>query len=137
MAKREPILALDTLVERRTVRIDGVEHELMNVGELSLLTYHQIGKDSARIDELRSVSDLTDDQVIEFAGLLDKLCRRLLLAPDEVHARLTDPHRLAVVHAFSSLQREQAQAPLAGVGAAAPTGTETPAPSTGESTSPV
>jgi len=126
----EPILNLNTLVDRRVVRIDGKDYELIASGELSLLDYHRIGRQSGRVEELMTRSeDLSDAEVQELSRMLKDLCCLILRAPEELHARLNDLHRLAVIQAFSNLQRDQKKAAPAGEGSAPPT-------STGASSSP-
>ena len=130
MANRTPILNLDTLVERAVVRIDGTDYELLNPGELSVLDFHKIGKRAERVEAmLKEEGDLSEDQVVTLTEALDALCRLVLRAPAEVHARLSDTQRLKVTQAFTVLQREQPGPPAGGDDV--PT-----APSTGESNSP-
>jgi len=141
--KREPILSLDTLVERRSVLIDGEPYELLNAGELALLDYHRIGKQGERVEKMMAQpEDLDDDQVLELSRLLDSLCKVLLLAPDEVQTRLRDDQKLLVLGAFTNLQRKtKAPAPPAGGkkapkrGRAKRAGSGPSSTSTGESTS--
>lgn len=138
----EPILDLDTIVERRTIRIraivDGVprseQYELKAPGEFSLLDYRRLGKKGERVEAMLAPDrDLTDEEVSELGDLLGWLCGTVLMAPPEVLARLSLDQRLAVLKAFTDLQRAAAQ----------PAGEKTPAPTTsepspiGESSSPV
>jgi hypothetical protein len=123
-----PVLSLDTLVERRTIRIrskknepnGGTLYELLNAGELSILDYHRIARQGARVQEMMEQSaDLTDDQVEELRTLLDGMCKVVLRAPLEVHGRLTDQQKLQVITVFTQLQRGET-APAAGGAEAAP-----------------
>lgn len=124
----EPVLSLDTFVEHRVVRIDGKDYDLVNAGELSVLENHRLAKRAARAKELVEAED--EAQVAELGAVLDWLCRLVLRAPDEVHQRLTETHRLAIVQTFTQLQRVN-------VPAAAPAAEESaPPPSTGENSSP-
>jgi len=112
---KEPILNLDTLVERRTVAIDGKPYELVNAAELSILDYHRIGNQGRNVEAIMAQQeDLSDDQVQAVRTLLDSMCKVLLLAPIEVHARFTDNQRLQIVGAFTGLLRVEAVLPAGG-----------------------
>jgi len=127
---KEPILNLDTLVERRTVAIDGKPYDLVSASELSILDYHRIGNQGRNVEAIMAQQDdLSDDQVQAVRTLLDSMCKVLLLAPIEVHVRLTDNQRLQIVGAFTGLLRAEAVLPAGGP-------STTPQP-IGESTSPV
>lgn len=126
---QDPILKLDTLVERRTVMIDGASYGLVNSGELSILDFHRIGYQGRNVENLMAQQeDLNDEQVEAVRRLLDSMCKVLLLAPVEIHARLSDNQRLQIVQAFTGLLRAEAAPPAEELAAAAP--------QTGESTSP-
>ena len=70
------------------------------------------------------------------AGLLDRLCRLLFKAPQEIHDRLTDVQRLQVAQAFIALQRGTLPVPAGANEAPAATlhAREEPETSTGAST---
>jgi len=103
--KQPPLLNLDTLVEHRTVLIDGTEYDLLNVEEVSILEYHRISKQSERVAAMMADQAMTDKQAEELASLLDELCKFVLKAPAEVHAKITDLNKLRVLEAFTNLQR--------------------------------
>lgn len=103
-AAKKPLLDLDTLVVRPTVRIDGVEYEMVAPDELSILEYHRLINLGKRLDAIEQVEEPTEAQEIEYEDLLDTLCRRILLAPDEVHKRLKRPQRAAVALTFTQLR---------------------------------
>lgn len=131
----DALLNLDTLVERKIVKVDGKPYELRTPGELSLLEFHRIGKLGETLEPLFAQEDsLTLDQVGTLATALDELCRAVFIAPPEVHAALREGHKLQIVNVFIELQR--------GAKVTAPEKTASaesvvPAvPSTGESTSP-
>lgn len=105
---QEPLLSLQTFCEHKQVAIDGTLYNLVNPGELSILDYHRISKRGQRAQELMDKNaELTDAEVRELTELLDSLCRMILDAPDELHGRLRDTHRLQVVTVFCDLQRDQ------------------------------
>lgn len=121
---REPVLSLDTFVDRRFITIDGERYELRNPGEFSILDYHRMGVRAGRVDALMAEGELAEEQVQELESLLNDGCRSVLIAPDEIHRKLTDVQRLKVIEAFTHLQRETA-APPAEAEAEAPTGEST------------
>jgi hypothetical protein len=134
----EPILTLNAIADRRTVRInakspDGTPVlytlELLSPAELSILDYHQLGKKQERIAQLMN-GDLDDAGVRELEQHLDWSVRKVLLAPDEIVAQLGVDNRFAIITAFTGLLR--VNAPAAGEKSPAPS----EVPSTGESTSP-
>jgi hypothetical protein len=103
MAK-QPILDLDTLVERAPVRIDGQLYEMLNPAELSILDLHRFGAAGAELANLREIgADPTDEQMNAVSETLRRMVRMILRAPDEVLDRLTDVHRFRVVQAFNGL----------------------------------
>lgn len=109
----EPVLDLNTLVERSTIRIDGKLYELKNAGELSLLDYQRVVRCGVEIrDKLKRDEDaeLSDAEVTAGSKSLDSLCRLILVAPTEVHDRLQDGHRIAIMKVFTGLQRPAAPA---------------------------
>jgi hypothetical protein len=135
MAKA-PLLTLDTLVERNTVVIDGKPYELRNPKELTLLEYHHIGRRSAELESMRATMgdrDPAEAEVQAVTTALEELCRLVLIAPAEVHARLLEQQKQAIIQAFMLPQRETA-APAAAP--AQPTPPRRRRRSTGESTSP-
>jgi len=105
MAK-QPVLDLDTLVERSPVRIDGVMYEMLNPAELSILDLHRFGAAGVELASLKSIdssSEITDDQMKLISATLIRMVRIILRAPEEVLDRLTDVHRFRVVNAFNAL----------------------------------
>ena len=126
----KPLLSLDTLVERRYVKIDGGDYELLSPKELGLIEYHRIGRQVGRVEDLvNKTEDLSEDDNRALHSTLDSLCRLILLAPDEVQKRLGDHHRIGLVFAFSGLLATAVKGAVPGAEAVA-------APSTGESRSP-
>jgi len=106
------ILNLDTLTERHTVTVDGVPHDILNPGQLSILDTHNAQKWAARVREIsKDLENISDEAVQEMGQHLDRFCRLVMLAPPEVHDRLTDNQRLAVMAVFTELQRGMLPAP--------------------------
>jgi hypothetical protein len=144
----EPILSLDTLVERQVVRIDGKDYELKIPGELSVLDFHRIGKRHERVEALQKrgeSGEITEEEVSELQSLIDWLCRFVFVAPGDVVDRLNYNQKLRVIWAFINLLGEYAPpAPAGGIVEAAPASapeaieqaSDAKATSTGESSSP-
>jgi len=96
-------LDLDTLANRPIVKIDGVAYPLRATEDFSILEWHRHGKEVTRFAELMNQADLTDAEGQELSILLASYCQRVLNAPADVHAKLTDGHRLRIVTVFSQL----------------------------------
>jgi hypothetical protein len=125
-----PLLDLHTLIERPTVKIDGVEYELRTPGELTL-------EERARSGVISTVlraepASPSPEEAAKLSQALDQMCRMVLLAPDAVHVRLRDEHRFSIAGAFIALsmmmRRPQPRAS---------TPTTTTAPPIGANSSPV
>jgi predicted DNA-binding protein (UPF0251 family) len=120
----KPLLNLTTLVERRTIAIDGAEYELLAPGQVSLLMFHRIGLRVKQAEEMRAIKpeDVSKDQLEELSTSLDEITSLILKAPAKVRARLSDVQKLAIMQCFT-------QTPPPAVAAAEAEGSE--APSTG------
>ncbi len=132
MAK-QPILDLDTLVERQPVRIDGVVYEMLNPAELSILDLHRFGAAGAELADLKSIdstAEISDEQMKLISETLRRMTRIILRAPEEVLDRLTDVHRFRLVNAFNGLTLMPP--PAAAVSEPAGTVAEETTPPTGE-----
>ena len=105
MADRSPLLTLDSLTEYPTVVIDDVQYALTPPDCLPILGYHRIHRLGPRLFELfgKIDVDLTEAEGQELEQILDQLCRVVLQAPADIHARLTDVHRMAIYEAFLGL----------------------------------
>jgi hypothetical protein len=122
MADTEPLLDLTTLVERPFISIDGQKYELVTAGEMSPLDFHRLMR---RIQEIQAVEPSTagEPELVRVAKLWDELCRSVLLAPDDIHTKLKDHHRTAILRAFTQLQHEAAARARSDEAAAGPSGT--------------
>jgi hypothetical protein len=134
MADPTPLLDLSTVITRPFVRIDGVAYDMVSPDELSVIDYARISAQGKRIGEIEELgAEATDEQKQEYERLLDTVCRRVLLAPDEIHRKLTTQHRCAVAVTFTALrlttsleaagatQEAELARALAAVNASAPT----------------
>ncbi len=96
----EPILNLDTLVVRPTVEIDGKSYEILSVEELSVLDSRRFSLWAGRLDELQS----SEEDNPELDELVDTITRKVLVGvPDDVFAKLSGTHKVAVVEVFTGL----------------------------------
>ncbi len=101
--RRKPLLDLNTLIERETVVIDGETYEITSPSELSIIDHHRLGRQGSRLEVLLQKEDASVQELDETKDLLATLCRCVLRAPDEVHEKLTDTHRLQLAQAFTEL----------------------------------
>jgi hypothetical protein len=100
---KTPVLNLDTLIVREHITIDGQPYELRNADEFSVVDAHRLGRKGVRLDQLMTSAELTPDEEMELAGLLDALCKSVLDAPEAVHKTLRDAQRSAIFQAFTEL----------------------------------
>jgi hypothetical protein len=100
-----PLLDLDTLTERAFVLIDGVRYELPKSDELSVLTNHRLTKLGIGLSAIENLENPSESDDEEYERLLKQLCDLVLLAPDDVKARLLSGQRVAVALAFTQLRR--------------------------------
>lgn len=110
------LLNIDTLVERDYVTIDGQPYELRNPGELTLLEQARLGRRGEEMEALRqamSERGPSDDEIARVTAVLEEMVRLVLLAPPEVIERLQEPHKHAIIGAFTAPQREAKAAPAA------------------------
>jgi hypothetical protein len=111
-APKEKILNLVTLSDRVQVSIDGERYDLLGPLELPLLAYHRLSRDADRLrDFFKDDCDPSEDDEKELSSTLDRICRKVLSAPDEIHERLNDFQRLDIVNAFTGLRRQRLQVP--------------------------
>ncbi|MFZ5749102.1 MAG: hypothetical protein ACOY45_15765 [Pseudomonadota bacterium] len=96
----EPLLDLDTLVDRPTVEIDGTRYEILSIDELSVLDNRRFSLWAQQLDQLQQ-GDAIDP---ELETLVDTIARKVLVGvPDDVFARLTGTNKIAVVEVFTVL----------------------------------
>jgi hypothetical protein len=107
-----PVLSLTTLVEFPTVDIDGTRYKLLPADAMTLRDRITLEATEKNLLTLINAGTGTDDDEREISALLDQNCRQVLQAPEEVHARLTDPHRLLIVQAFIGLPRASSRQPV-------------------------
>jgi hypothetical protein len=98
-----PVLNLNTLIERAFLTIDGDRYELLNASELSVFDYKRFEHQTKRLLTIEALNDVTEADEQDYTAGLDAITRRILLAPDAVHAKLTTLHRAAILQAFITL----------------------------------
>jgi hypothetical protein len=104
MAQQQtPNLDLGPLKDRPTVTIDGKKYEMRTSGEFAYLVYRSQQRRFERLGTLMQKRRVTKAEEQEQTRLLDGFVRELLIAPDTVHAKLRDSHRMDIVRFFSTL----------------------------------
>jgi len=100
----QPLLDLDTLIDRPVVAIDGVKYEILSADELSVLDSARFGRWGRRIKELGEADEIDADGEAELEQLVKRVARRVLVGvPDDVFDTLTGANRWAVVDLFTGL----------------------------------
>lgn len=82
------------------VQIDDQTYTVIAPRMLPPITSHRFLGQLRRLDRLLEQETLSDDEQRDLEALPDRLCRLILDAPEDVHARLTDAHRMAIVNLF-------------------------------------
>jgi hypothetical protein len=100
-AGNRAVLEVDLPPDRLIVRVNGYPHELLRPADLPLAAYRTIQRVGPRIAVLSGpVRETTKAEAEELTQLLDRVCRLVLVAPDDVHARLGDLNRVLIAGAF-------------------------------------
>ena len=99
------LLDLSTLVERPWLTIDGKRYDMRVPSDFGLIHIAQFLREKEEIDDLMATQadqPATDERTVgRVVDLLTSACERIVVAPPEVLARLTDFQKLAVVDAFT------------------------------------
>ncbi|MGE3175921.1 MAG: hypothetical protein AB7O32_00510 [Vicinamibacterales bacterium] len=101
----KPLFDLDTVTPRACITVNGQPYDLLTIDQVSIAAFHQLQRLCPRYDALMQKPDLDDDESLELSGLLIRIVRLVLEAPEDVQARLTDNQRLQIVLAFTRLSR--------------------------------
>lgn len=107
MATNAPLLDLTTLVTASHVRIDGTLHPLRSTEAMSIVQVKRLDFEAQRIRDLLVLvqsGSISEDDGQELARLLASVCRIVLDAPDDIHARLNEQQRLKVFASFLQLR---------------------------------
>jgi hypothetical protein len=97
------LLDLDTTLDHPVVRVDGTAYPLRTPDATTVLAYKKTMRLCHQIGALETIEDPTEEQQREHENLLDQVCRRVLEAPDEIHAALSGLQREAIAQAFFRL----------------------------------
>lgn len=103
---RQNVLTLDTLIDRKTVTIDGREYELRPIDDLPLFDYQRLIRFGERVDVLiHATGEPTPEQEREFNALMDELMGFAFEEPPppDVMKRLGTRKRLAIWRVFQTL----------------------------------
>lgn len=104
-----PVLSLNTLIERRFIRIGDQHYELRNPGDLTIRQQLWLEVNLQKYWELLSTlvqDSMGDDAEIEMTRIGDRLIELALDAPIEVRNALPVGHKIKVIRAFVSLPNE-------------------------------
>lgn len=120
MAEAEPLLEIDTLVDRPKIVIDGYLYDILSPDELSVVDHQRFAAQGRRMEELMTRRSLTKAQERELTDIVDGLSQRVMVGvPEEVRAKLTSAHRLNVLEVFTTLPLQKR---LKAMAAGAPNG---------------
>jgi hypothetical protein len=109
----EPLLDLNTLIDRPAIAVDGTRYELFAVDELSVLASHRFSVWARRIEAIEAGTD--EEESAELAVLIDKVAQAAPVdMPASVFETLSGSQRREIANVFIALLlRKQ----LAAVGA--------------------
>lgn len=100
----DPVLDLQTLIERPHVRIDGILYEIRSPEEISLLDAARIAALGNRLSELFSIAELSTAEEREIGEVVDQLYSKVNASiPDEVTERLPDDFKISIIEVFTTL----------------------------------
>ena len=97
---QDPLLDLNTLIERPTIKIDGDAYEILSQEELSILDSQRFERWGRKIEELAN----DDGKADELDALLDTVTEKIMVGvPEDVRSRLTSGHKVRVISVFTGL----------------------------------
>jgi hypothetical protein len=124
----DPLLSIDTLIERPAIRIDGRRYEMLSPAELSLRQSHMFALWARKVESLQaSEGELDEEQDEELKKTLGAIVRTVLPElPEDVFAKLSEEHKLSVAQVFTGLllrgRMDVAEATMRGMGSHPVTG---------------
>lgn len=99
-APQDPLLDLNTLIERPQIAIDGKRYEILSPDELSILDSQRFERWGRQIEELAR----DDSRSAELDALIDKVTDQIMVGvPDVVRAKLSKGHKVRVIAVFTGL----------------------------------
>lgn len=136
----EPLLDIETLIERPKIRIDGELYEILSPDEISAVDAQRFGAEGRRIDALSGKDSLSDKERKDLTKMLRDISDRVMVGvPEEIREKLSDQHRLQVAEAFILLplkDRRTRLAAAAGAFEGAAAGNQQPDAPTGANSQP-
>lgn len=100
----DPILKVETLVERPQVEIDGNMYEILSPDELSLFQSQKIGSLGRKLDRYLKADELNDTGQKQLDFTLQGLVEIIMApVPIEVRAKLNQAQLHSVIEAFTWL----------------------------------
>lgn len=103
------LLDITTLVDRPTVKIDGVDFQLRNRDELGLVEFHRIIALHSKFSALQDVniSELSEKQTQEVVEATDSILKMLGVKPLPLD-KLSDVAKSSIVQAWADQYSEEA-----------------------------
>ena len=96
----DPLLDIETLIVRPEAEIDGKRYEILSPDELSVLDAQRFALWAKKLHELQG----TGEESPELDELVATIARKVAVGvPDDLFAKLTGQHRIAVVEVFTGL----------------------------------
>jgi hypothetical protein len=102
-ASTTPLLNFSTLLEGPIVGIDGERYHVRHPDGMCLGDFKRVELAAPRMAALTQAPSLTPAESKELSQVLDTLCRVVLDAPAEVHDRLHESQRVAILNLFMRL----------------------------------
>jgi hypothetical protein len=126
-ATTEPLLDLFTQITRPVIKIDGEFHEIFSPDELSVIQNHRFIRWGERIRALQQQDG--EEAAKEQDQLVDLAARAVLVdVGDDLFAKLSGQHKLAIVEVFTALLLRSAAQVAGAMHRAAGTTPEFPLP---------
>lgn len=98
----EPLLELDSLIERPKIKIDGELYEIAAPEELSVIDTQRVASLGRRLDNLLKQEGAAQAKILQDT-LGDIIAIVMSPVPADVRARLSDGQKMSVVEVFSML----------------------------------
>ena len=98
---KTPILELSTDSATCPIKIDAKAYAIRHPNALSLFDFKHVDRQLPRVAHLLQQTAPSPEQRQELSQLLAEVTAIVLEAPDAVHAKLKDTHRLIIVEAFA------------------------------------
>jgi len=98
----EPLLSLDTLIVRQSIKIDAARYEILSADELSVFDAHRFSIWGRRIEALAKSDDTNDSA--ELGELYDQIVLNVVVGlPADVFTKLHGHQKIAISDVFTGL----------------------------------